>query len=163
MTKTHGATIGESRGGSCTKEYRAWKSMKSRGGPNNKDRFYYYDRGIRVCERWQAFEFFLKDVGYAPSPHHTLDRIDNNKGYEPGNVRWATRREQNFNNRRTRMMGIGSNQKPLKEWCELYGRSYVAVSTRLNKHGWTWPNALYAPVKNGSRKQNPLELWRIRA
>ena len=86
--KTHGKT--------GTKEHRAWKSMLGRC---RYQKYIAYDRyggrGISVCERWQErFEDFLADVGPAPSPHHSLGRVDNDGDYEPGNVVWQTGSEQ---------------------------------------------------------------------
>jgi hypothetical protein len=68
--------------------------------PAAKDYHNYGGRGITVCARWQAsYVAFLADVGRRPSPQHTLDRINNAGDYEPGNVRWATPKEQHANTR----------------------------------------------------------------
>jgi hypothetical protein len=66
--------------------------------PNNTTFSYYGGRGIKVCERWNDFTAFIADVGERPAGL-TLDRIDNDRGYEPGNIRWATMKEQ-YHNRR---------------------------------------------------------------
>ncbi len=92
------------RGNLVTPEYRCWQHMKERC-LNFKCKYYHYygGRGIKVCQRWlNGFIYFLEDVGNRPSSEYTLDRIDNNGDYEPGNVRWATMKEQHHNNRLTR-------------------------------------------------------------
>ena len=81
-------------------EYAAWSSMWQRTRDVvTRTRKSYHDRGIVVCERWRSFEAFLSDMGRKPSPSHSLDRIDNDGNYEPGNCRWATSKQQAGNKR----------------------------------------------------------------
>lgn len=92
---------GQARKNNRTAEYNAWLNMKGRcSSQNSRFREYYLDRGITVCDKWlHSFEAFLADVGYRPSNKHSLDRINNNGNYSPGNVRWTTIDVQNSNKR----------------------------------------------------------------
>lgn len=80
-------------------EYSLWCSIRTRCYDiNHKDYPYYGGRGIRVCDKWQKeFLDFLEDIGKRPELWLSLDRIDNKGNYEPGNVRWATRSQQQLN------------------------------------------------------------------
>ena len=95
-------THGHSPRGKASPEYRAWRSMLNRCDHpcvNSYER--YGGRGITVCSRWrESFEAFLADMGPKPSPKHSVDRIDNDGNYEPGNCRWATPIEQAQHKRR---------------------------------------------------------------
>jgi hypothetical protein len=92
---------GESRVGHWTPEYRTWASIKCRCfNPKQAAWKWYGGRGITMCEKWKnSYLAFLADVGRKPKPKYTLDRIDNNGNYEPGNVRWTTYHQQMLNKR----------------------------------------------------------------
>ena len=87
-------------GMSGTAEYRAWASMRQRcnnkGNPNYK---WYGGRGIKVCKEWSSFSGFFKYMGRKPHPNMSIDRIDVDGNYEPGNCRWATAKQQTDNRR----------------------------------------------------------------
>jgi hypothetical protein len=97
-SRTHGDTVGYK----LSKEYRVWMNMKGRCLYSKHTSYKNYGgRGVRVCKRWlNSFEDFLADVGRAPGPEYTIDRIDNDGNYEPGNVRWATWAQQTNNKRK---------------------------------------------------------------
>lgn len=119
---------------------RNYYGMLWRVHPNNKNcRRNYYDRGIDVCERWKIENDgrynFLKDMGERPTLKHTLDRIDNDKGYSKDNCRWATKMEQANNRRGNKFIIFNSKKQTISEWArELnIGSSIIAKRLMANK------------------------------
>ncbi len=128
-------------------EYGIWTGMHQRCSNPNVAAFPRYGgRGIRVAPVWDDFEVFLKDVGRRPSQEHSIDRVDNNRGYEPGNVRWATRHEQARNTRRARILTVGGVVKSLREWAEERGIGHSTILHRL-RTGWTVEDAIMTPAR----------------
>ncbi len=100
----HPVTHGHSPKGKPSATYSAWHSMITRCHcPTVSNYASYGGRGILVCDRWRTFENFLADMGEAPAERRSPDRIDNEKGYEPGNVRWASMAEQARNRRNNKL------------------------------------------------------------
>lgn len=101
---------GDASGGKVSTEYRSWASAINRcSNPENNAWADYGGRGITVCERWRSsFPAFLEDMGRKPTPRHSIDRVDSDKGYEPGNCRWATKKEQANNRRPARRLAASS-------------------------------------------------------
>jgi len=97
-------THGHASGGALTPEYLAWENAKDRTtNPNDPAWRHYGGRGITMADEWlHDFAAFFAHIGPKPDPSLTLDRIDNDRGYEPGNVRWATRVQQRANRRDSR-------------------------------------------------------------
>lgn len=116
-------------------EYRAWINMITRCENANAPGYHNYGgRGISVCAVWRSsFLSFLSEVGDRPSSLHSLDRIDNSKNYEPGNVRWATRSEQNRNLRTNHLVEFEGAIIPLIQAVEARGLNYNTVLYRLKR------------------------------
>lgn len=137
MPKKHGL-----RGHSL---YATWCNMKARCDNKNHPQYKDYGgRGISYDKRWSGFAEFLRDVGEKPFPDATLDRIDNDGNYEPGNVRWADRTTQRRNSRQITEVSIGGEVRLIMDWCAHFGISIGAVHRRL-KCGMTVEEALTTP------------------
>lgn len=131
-----------------TPTWKSWRSMKQRCLlPTAPNYAMYGGRGISVCLRWRdSFEAFLGDMGERPSPGHSIDRIDGNRGYEPGNCRWATAKAQARNTRTNRLLAHGGRTLPLAAWAEELGVGWTALDNRL-RSGWSVERTLTTPVK----------------
>lgn len=153
IRSTHGnATHGLSR----TPEHVIWCSMKQRAQTGSshaaKD---YIGRGIGMHEEWaNSFEAFLAYVGPRPSPRHSIDRIDNDKGYEPGNIRWATQSQQNRNRRNNRRCTLHGRTECLSNWADITGISVGTLWNRLEL-GWSDERTLTEPVNRTRTNFSP--------
>ena len=99
-------THNHSRRGKWTPTYYSWSAMIQRCYNSARNSYANYGgRGIRVCAKWLTFAGFLEDMGERP-PHASLDRIDNDRNYEPGNCRWVTRQEQSRNRRNNKLCPV---------------------------------------------------------
>ncbi len=132
-------------------EYRAWTAMKTRCYNPNFPKYQGYGRrGITVCERWRnSFEVFLDDMGFRPTPQHSVDRYPDNDGnYEPGNCRWATRSEQASNRSTNRPITAGGRTMLLKEWAAETGIGETTIIGRLAR-GWSPERAVSELPRQG--------------
>lgn len=138
---------GHSRPGDVSPTYSSWGSMVNRcTNPNNQSYPRYGGRGIRVCDRWRnSFEAFLEDMGEKPKQGMSIERLDVNGHYEPGNCVWATPRRQSRNTRRTkltteRVRTLRRGEITPKEAANRWG---VSISTiYAARRGKNWPEVL---------------------
>ena len=142
---------GHSSKANPTPEYRAWSAMKTRCF-NVRARSYkdYGGRGITVCPYWRiSFENFLADVGHRPSKFHSLNRINNNGNYEPGNVEWTTADNQTTNRRTTIFVKFRGKRVPLAKVCRILELNRNVIWARIDR-GWTPERAISVPIRKQS-------------
>lgn len=138
---------GNAKRGELSPLYKRWAGLKQRcTDPNATNYHNYGGRGIKLYKKWYDFAVFAADVGAPPSPAHQLDRIDNNKGYVPGNVRWVTRAENVRNSRKCHHVEIDGVTKPIFAWLEHFGLNRRTFDARVRR-GWTIKDALSTPTK----------------
>lgn len=129
-------------------EHGIWRGIKARCyHPKARGYANYGGRGIKMCDRWKSsFKAFYEDMGPRPSPEHQIDRSDNDKDYEPGNCRWATRAEQNRNRKDNRMLEFRGERMCMADWAKRFGMRNGTLSDRLAR-GMSVEEALTTPVR----------------
>ncbi len=127
--------------------YSVWQGMKARCYNKNGEAYKSYGgRGITVCERWRnSFDLFQQDMGPRPEGEYSINRVDNDRGYEPGNCQWATQTEQMRNTRVNQYITHDGKTLCIAEWAELVGMSYGILYGRLQA-GWNFQKAIETPV-----------------
>ena len=147
--KTHGLSR---LSGEQAKIYRVWVEMRNRcSNPKNPAWSYYGGRGIRVCTRWEHYDLFLVDIGPRPKGF-TIERINNDGNYEPGNCKWASRAEQSCNTRQNHRLEHNGKTQGITAWAREYEIADTTVLARLRR-GMSVADALTVPNR---RKRNEL-------
>ena len=129
--------------------------MKSRCScnPDPTTLKYYADKGITVCDRWiNSFSNFIDDMGQKPSPKHTIDRIDNSKGYSPDNCRWSTSFEQAQNKDNNITVVIDGRKINFSEACRVHGIDNRTAYARLRK-GWSIHDVFQKPLDTRRKRK----------
>lgn len=141
---------GETKNRRPSRTYNAWSGMIKRcTNPKAISWKNYGGRGIKVCERWREFRNFFEDMGTCPESY-SIDRIDNEGHYEPGNCRWATRSQQSRNTRIVGKLEINGITKTTWEWAELCGLKHRTITWRI-RNGYS-PQQCILPLHSFHRK-----------
>lgn len=135
-----------------TPEYATWSAMNQRcATPGHQAYADYGGRGIRVCDRWShSFENFLADMGPRPGKGYSLDRIDNDGNYEPGNCRWSTQEQQMNNRRVNHKLTLNQRTMTVGQWAKETGIGVTTILRRLEL-GWSVERALTEKPAYGKR------------
>lgn len=143
LNRTHGMT--------GIPEHRVWRAMIQRCcNPNSAFYKNYGGRGINVCKQWkESFAAFYQDLGPKPFPSHTLERVDNSQGYEPGNTIWATKIQNARNTRKNVYLVYKGQRDCIAAWSERTGISSTAIRHRLER-GWSVEKTL--SVRSGESR-----------
>lgn len=146
-------------------EWLAHRNARGRCQNENDEAYHHYGgRGIEF--RFESFDAFYAEVGPRPSPAYSIDRIDVNGHYEPGNIRWATQAVQIHNRRKTVFIEYAGLALPIRTWAAITGIEYDALRARLRMYGWDVKEALTTPLsdnhrlRKGKEKPRPVELER---
>lgn len=137
-------THGHALRGKVTATYRAWLGMRDRVA---RDPDYAL---VRISPLWDDYATFLRDMGEKPAGL-TLDRVQNTRGYEPGNCRWATRIEQANNKTTNVKVEFRGRVQTLKQWALELGVNYKTLHNRITACGWSTERALSMPHRGWNK------------
>lgn len=145
-------TLRLSHNRSRSPEYSVWHMMKDRCYNTRAKAYPYYGgRGIAVCDRWrESFSAFFADMGPRPSLNHSIDRLNNDIGYEPLNCEWRTSHVQSRNRRSTRMLTAFGQTQCLSDWAVEYGMKVITLHRRL-QNGIPLEDALTIPLNHNAQ------------
>jgi hypothetical protein len=140
-TRKHGMSNSRITG-YANRAYGIWQAMRDRcSNSNRRDYHCYGGKGVKVCERWQSsFENFLADMG-EPPPKYTLERINKDGNYEPGNCEWADRKTQASNTSRNRTIVVNGVRRLAKDVAQENGINPHTYKHRLYFYRWTLEQA----------------------
>lgn len=142
--------------GKRSRLYYIWTSMHQRcTNPLATGYHNYGGRGIKVCSEWEDFGAFHRwAVSHGYKPNLTIERIDNNGDYRPGNCRWATTKEQGRNRRNNQLVTFRGETMLLMDWSERLGIRYVTLHARLFRYGWPVEQAFTQKPQRRTARQN---------
>lgn len=143
-----GAKMLTTHGMNNSPEHRAWRHMKERCcNPNTKDFKNYGGRGITICEEWRkSFMAFFNYIGKKPHKNYSIDRINNNGNYEPGNTKWSDKKTQANNSRRNYHITIDGVTKNIAQWADEKSISRFTICNRLHM-GWSPEKSVLHPAR----------------
>jgi hypothetical protein len=152
-TTTHGL--------SKSVHYHRWSAMMDRCyNPGCSSWDNYGGRGISVHPAWHDLATFIRDLPDGYRPGLEIDRINNDGHYEPGNVRWATRKVNSSNRRTARILTLNGKTQSMEEWSTETGMPASMIYSRIADLGWTVERALTAPIAD--RSENMVRAQKMR-
>jgi hypothetical protein len=152
VTRNRRTLHGQYSQGRRTTEIVRWKRAVSRcHNPKDRDFHRWGGRGISFCDAWRhdfiAYRDYIRSIGFTGEPGQTLDRINNDGNYQPGNLRVTDAAGQSRNRRDNRLITAFGETHCVAEWAERTGISYAVLLTRLGRLHWTPERALTEPVR----------------
>lgn len=135
--------------------YKRWESMKRRC-LNKNERSYpdYGGRGIKICDKWLDFQGFAADMEVTFKPELSIERIDYNGNYEPGNCKWIPLSDQSKNRRGIKFYEYNGLKLSCADWARKLGIDQFTLYARLTKYNWSIEEALTVPANYGNKYRN---------